>query len=590
MGNTVFMSGNEAAACGAYEAGVKFAASYPGTPATEVLENLARYEGVYAHWSVNEKVALEEAIGASIAGARSLASMKHVGMNVAADPLFTSSYIGVKGGLVIINADDPGMHSSQNEQDNRYYARAAKLPMLEPADSQETKEFVKYAFDLSEEYDTPVILRLTTRISHGKGIITLDERKEKKVEGFTRDIPKYVMLPGYARGRHVVVEERMRKLQALVERSEFNRIIKRSRSLGIISSGVAYQYAMEAAPRASFLKLGIVNPLPKEMIRRFAGMVKNLVVIEELDPIIEEQVRALGLEVSGKEIGLSLCGEFSPEIVWEALRSKFPRMVRKRSAITITAGAYADVPPRPPVMCPGCSHRIVLSILKKFKVNIMGDIGCYTLAAQPPLNAMDSCLCMGASVGMAFGIEKATERGKTVAALGDSTFIHGGITGLVDIVYNKGATLVVILDNCTTAMTGRQEHPGTGKTLRGEPTVSLDFEKLAHGIGIRDAHTINPLEFDRLEQTIKACLESEEPSLIVAKRPCVLISGQEELPKYQIDQELCNQCTACIRLGCPAIIQMGKEKDKRFFIDEFFCQGCGLCERVCQFDAIGAKQ
>ena len=588
--STVLMSGNEAAARGAYEAGVRFAAGYPGTPSTEVLENLARYDGVHAHWSVNEKVALEECIGAAVAGARALASMKHVGMNVAADPLFTASYIGVNGGLVIINADDPGMHSSQNEQDNRHYARAAKLPMLEPADSAETKEFVRSAFELSERYDTPVIVRMTTRISHTKGLAGLGERAEKEVSGFTRDIPKYVMLPGYARDRHVIIEERMKRLAEWSDNSELNRIVSGDPSLGIISSGVAYHYALEAAPGASYLKLGIINPLPKETIRRFAAHVKNLVVIEELDPVIEEQVQALGLKVYGKELGFPLCGELTPETVWELLHSRFPEVVRPRHEVTVPANVYDDLPPRPPVMCPGCSHRIVLSMLKKFKVNIMGDIGCYTLGAQPPLNALDSCICMGASVGMAFGVEQVTGKGKTVAALGDSTFIHGGITGLIDIVYNKGATLVVILDNCTTAMTGGQQHPGTGQTLQGEPTKALDLEKLAHGIGIRDAHTIDPLEFDRLEQTIKSCLESDEPSVIVAKRPCVLIPGQEELPARSIDQELCNQCAACIRLGCPAITQRGKGKEKKFFIDEFFCQGCGFCEETCTFDAIRVER
>lgn len=590
MSKKELMSGNEAAARGAYEAGVRFGAAYPGTPSTEVLENLAGYDGVHAHWSVNEKVALEEAIGAAAAGARALAAMKHVGMNVAADPLFTSSYIGVQGGLVIINADDPGMHSSQNEQDNRHYARAAKLPMLEPADSAETKEFVKLAFDLSEEYDTPVIVRVSTRISHSKGLTELGERVERKVEGFKRDIPKYVMLPGYARARHVILEERMERLAEMSDRSELNRIIKGDPSLGIIASGTAYQYALEAAPNASFLKLGIVNPLPKETIRRFAAQVKSIVIIEELDPVIEEQVRAMGIEASGKDLGLPLCGEFSPEIVWKGIHSKFPGMVRPRREVTIARDRFDDLPPRPPVMCPGCSHRIALSTLKKMKVNIMGDIGCYTLAALPPLNAIDACLCMGASVGMAFGAEQVTEKGKTVAVLGDSTFIHSGITGLIDIVYNKGATLVVILDNCTTAMTGRQDHPGTGKTLQGEPTTSLDFEHLARAIGVRDAHTVNPLDFDLLKQTIKGCLESDEPSVIVAKRPCVLIPGQEKLPAYEIDQEQCDQCSACIRLGCPAIIQVGEGDDKVFHIDEFFCQGCGLCENVCKFDAIGVKK
>jgi indolepyruvate ferredoxin oxidoreductase alpha subunit len=588
--SNVLMSGNEAAARGAYEAGVRFAAGYPGTPSTEVLENLAGYDGVHAHWSVNEKVALEECIGAAVAGARALASMKHVGMNVAADPLFTASYIGVNGGLVIINADDPGMHSSQNEQDNRHYARAAKLPMLEPADSAETKEFVRFAFELSEEYDTPVIIRMTTRISHGKGLARVCGRTEKDVSGFKRDIPKYVMLPGYARDRHVILEERMKRLAEWSDSSELNRIIPGDPSLGIISSGVAYQYALEAAPGASFLKLGIIHPLPKEMIRRFAVHVENVVVVEELDPVIEEQVRALGIKVYGKEIGFPLCGELAPETVWETLYSGFPEVVRPRSKVAVRLEQYDDLPPRPPVMCPGCSHRIVLSMLKKFKVNIMGDIGCYTLGAQPPLNALDSCICMGASVGVAFGIEQVTGKGKTVAALGDSTFIHGGITGLIDIVYNKGATLVVILDNCTTAMTGGQQHPGTGRTLQGESTTVLDFEKLAHGVGIRDAHTVDPFEFDRLEQTIKACLENDQPSVIVARRPCVLISGQEELPAYGIDQELCNQCAACIRLGCPAIIQKGRGKEKRFFIEEFFCQGCGLCKEACTLDAIQVKQ
>lgn len=585
------LSGNEAAARGAYEAGVKFGSGYPGTPSTEVLENLAKYKGVKAQWAVNEKVALEEAIGAAIGGARALASMKHVGMNVAADPLFTSSYIGVKGGLVIINADDPGMHSSQNEQDNRHYARAAKLPMLEPADSRETKEYVRLAFDLSERFDTPVIIRMTTRVSHSKGVVHLEDRLDRPVEGFSRDIPKYVMLPGYARGRHVIVEKRIKDLLAFSNTTDINRVVRGSQSVGVISSGVAYQYAAEVAPHASFLKLGMINPLPLASIRKFAETVEDVVVIEELDPVIEEQVQALGISVVGKEeLGLPPCGEFSPEMVWEALHSRFPEIVRERAATTVAPGTYDDLPPRPPVMCPGCSHRIVLNILRKQKVNIMGDIGCYTLGAQPPLNAMDSCLCMGASVGMAFGLEKVTGSGKTVAALGDSTFIHGGITGLIDIVYNKGATLVIILDNCTTAMTGRQEHPGTGKTLQGAPTVSLDFEKLARALGVRDAHTINPMNFDLLERTIRDCLESSEPSVIVAKRPCVLIPGQEKLPVYRIDEHKCNQCGACIRLGCPAIIQIGRNEEKRVTIDSFFCQGCGFCETVCKFDAIGVER
>ncbi len=585
------LSGNEAAARGAYEAGVTFGAGYPGTPSTEVLENLAKYEGVRAQWAVNEKVALEEAIGAAVAGARSLATMKHVGMNVAADPLFTSSYIGVKGGLVIINADDPGMHSSQNEQDNRHYARAAKLPMLEPADSGETKEFVKRAFDISEKFDTPVIVRMTTRISHAKSLLKLEERREHPVEGFSRDVPKYVMLPGYARGRHVVVEERMKRLLAFSNQSDMNQITYGDRSVGIISSGVAYQYALEVAPKVSYLKLGIVNPLPLERIREFAANVQTVVVVEELDPVIEEQVRAMEIPVYGKaELGLPLCGEFSPELLWIAFHSRFPQIVREKASVTVPVGSYTDLPPRPPVMCPGCSHRIVLSILKKRKVNIMGDIGCYTLAAQPPVGAMDSCLCMGASVGMAFGAEKVSGKGKTVAALGDSTFIHGGITGLIDIVYNKGATLVVILDNCTTAMTGRQEHPATGRTLQGEPTSALDFEQLVRAVGVRDAHTIDPTDFELLEQTIKDCLASDEPSVIVAKRPCVLIPGQAKLPAYQINEENCNQCGACIRLGCPAIIQLGQNKEKKFHIDSFFCQGCGLCKHVCKFEAIGVTQ
>jgi indolepyruvate ferredoxin oxidoreductase alpha subunit len=588
--NRTFLSGNEAAARGAYEAGVVFGSGYPGTPSTEVLENLAKYPGVKAQWAVNEKVALEETIGAAVAGARALATMKHVGMNVAADPLFTSSYIGVKGGLVIINADDPGMHSSQNEQDNRHYARAAKLPMLEPSDSQETKEFVRKAFDLSEKFDTPVIIRVTTRVSHSKGIVKLGERIERPVEGFTRDIPKYVMLPGYARGRHIIVEERMSRLLKLSNESEMNRVMHRSASVGIISSGVAYQYALEVAPDVSYLKLGIVNPLPLEMIRAFAAKVDQVVVLEELDPIIEEQVRALGIRVVGKqELGLPLCGEFSPELLWKALHSRFPDVVRARSEAPVPAARNNDLPPRPPVMCPGCSHRIVLHFLKKRKVNIMGDIGCYTLGAQPPLSAMDSCLCMGASVGMAFGVEKVSGKGKTVAALGDSTFIHGGITGLIDIVYNKGATLVIILDNCTTAMTGRQDHPATGRTLQGEPTNSLDLEQLARAVGVRDVHTINPTDFALLEETIQQCLQTDEPSVIVAKRPCVLIPGQEKLPAYYINEENCNQCGACIRLGCPAIIQTGLNKEKKFSIDSFFCQGCGLCEHVCKFDAIGVK-
>lgn len=586
------LSGNEAIARGAFEAGVTVASAYPGTPSTEILENFARYEGVYAEWAPNEKVAVEVAHGASMAGARALAVMKHVGVNVAADPIFTASYTGVRGGFVIVTADDPELHSSQNEQDNRHYAVAAKIPMLEPSDSREAKEFTRIAFALSEKFDTPVFLRSTTRISHAKGAVHLDDVSETPpAPGFVRDPAKWVMLPDNARRRHVIVEDRMRALAEFAEEFDGNRIEWGGRDLGIITAGVSYQYVREVFPDASVLKLGMAHPLPSRLIREFAAGVSRVVVVEELDPHIETHVKALGVPAEGKEI-IPLVGELSPRIVRERITGK-----------AAPIHPVEDLPGRPPNLCPGCPHRGLFFVLNKCRVTVTGDIGCYTLAALPPLSGMDTCVCMGASLGNAFGIEKALGKaalGKVVAVIGDSTFIHSGITPLIDIVYNRGFSTVIILDNRTTAMTGAQEHPATGKTLMGEPARRLDLAALCRAVGVDHVYTVNPHDMVQTEAVLRRELLREEPSVIITEAPCVLLPEhrRKKRPVYEVIPDLCTGCMACSRLGCPAIewvpftpeaaAAAGKKASQKGMarINPLLCDGCNQCPPLCKFRAI----
>jgi indolepyruvate ferredoxin oxidoreductase alpha subunit len=586
------LSGNEAIARGAYEAGVTVAAAYPGTPSTEILEYLAEYEGLHAEWAPNEKVAMEVAHGACMAGARALAAMKHVGVNVAADPIFTAAYTGVKGGLVIVTADDPEMHSSQNEQDNRHYAIAAKLPMLEPADSAETKAYTRLAFALSERFDTPVFLRTTTRISHATGPVRLEEPESPPVPlGFVGEPAKWVMLPVNARKRHVVVEERMRALREFAETFEGNRIEWGDRRLGIITAGVASQYAREAFPEASVLKLGMAHPLPERLIREFAAGVQRLVVVEELDPIVETHVKALGIPVEGKE-RVPLLGELSARIVRHALTGEAAPLREP-----------AAVPNRPPNLCAGCPHRSLFYALNKCKVTVTGDIGCYTLSALPPLKSMDTCVCMGASIGNALGIEKAlgeAGRGKVAAVIGDSTFVHSGITGLINVVYNRGVSTVIILDNGTTAMTGAQEHPGTGKTLQGQAAPKLDLKALCRAIGVEHVYTVNPHDQAETGAVLRRELAREAPSVVIAKASCVLLPEHraERRPTYEVLTELCNGCKACGQLGCPAIEWLpltpeeataaGKKPTQKGIvrINRLLCDGCNLCPEVCKMRAM----
>ena len=586
------LSGNEAIARGAYEAGVRVASAYPGTPSTEILEALAEYEGLHAQWAPNEKVAVEVALGASMAGARAFAAMKHVGVNVAADPIFTASYTGVRGGLVIVTADDPEMHSSQNEQDNRHYAIAAKLPMLEPADSREAKEYTKLAFSLSERFDTPVFLRTTTRISHATGAVPLGPVEGGPVPlGFVEDPTKWVMLPVNARKRHVLVEERMRALRAFAETFDGNRIEWGDRALGIIASGVAYQYVREALPDASVLKLGLVHPLPEGLIKTFAAGVQRLVVVEELDPVIETFVKALGIAVEGKERVPSL-GELNPRIVRQALTGEAGRVREPES-----------VPIRPPNLCAGCPHRSLFFALNKLKVTVAGDIGCYTLSALPPLKSMDTCISMGASIGNALGMEKAlgpAARGKVVAVIGDSTFVHSGITGLINIVYNRGFSTVIILDNGTTAMTGAQDHPGTGKTLQGETAPRLDLAALCRAIGVEHVVKVNPHDQAATEAVLREEIIRDEPSVVIAEASCALLPEHRATvrPTLEVVPELCNGCKACGKLGCPAIewipltpeeaVALGKKPTQKGMmrINRLLCDGCNLCPDTCKMRAM----
>lgn len=574
MSETKIMLGNEAIARGAYEAGVKVSAAYPGTPSTEISENIVKYPEIYAEWSPNEKVAMEVAIGASISGVRALASMKHVGVNVASDPLYTISYAGVNGGLVLVAADDPGLYSSQNEQDTRCVARAAIVPVLEPSDSAEAKEFVKYAFDLSESYDTPVIVRLTTRLSHSQGAVKLCEREEPEDKKYERNAAKFVMMPGNAKGRHVYVEERMKKLAEDGADFPVNRAEYKDTSIGFITSGIPYQYVKEACPEASVLKLGMVHPLPKKLILEFASKVDKLYIFEELEPVIEEQVRSWGIEVVGKEI-FTVQGEYSANMLRRAVLGQEP-----------VKEAAADVPARPPILCPGCPHRSVFSVLNKLKIHAAGDIGCYTLGAVAPLNVIDTTVCMGASISTLHGMEKA--KGKEyiknwVAVIGDSTFMHTGINSLMNMVYNQGTGTVMILDNSTTGMTGHQDHAATGKTLMGEVVPAIDIFRLCQSLGIRNVVEVNAFDLPELERIIKEETAKDEVSVIITKSPCVLLKGNVYPNVCRPVPEKCKKCGACLRPGCPALT---RQEDGTVAIDETMCNGCGLCRNLCKFDAI----
>ncbi len=584
------MSGNEAIARGAFEYGVTFAAGYPGTPSTEIMEAFSGYEGVYAEWSPNEKVALEVAIGAALAGVKAMAVMKHVGVNVAADPLFTVSYTGTNGALVIVTADDPSLHSSQNEQDNRNYAKFAKIPMLEPSDSQEAKTFIKIAMDLSEQFDTPVFLRTTTRVSHSKSIVELEEpvRGEDR-RRIQADPAKYVMVPANARVRRTVVEKRMEQLRAWAETFPGNRMEMADTAVGIITAGMAYHYAKDVFPDYSYLKLGLVHPLPEKMIRTFASQVKELYVVEELDPFIEEQVRAMGIPVRGKAV-FPYTNEFDPGVVEEGIRAK---QRRPRAPVA--------VPPRPPNLCPGCPHRGLFYALGKTKAFVTGDIGCYTLSFMKPLQGLHTCICMGASIGMAHGMSKALGekgRGKIVGVIGDSTFVHSGIPPLLNMAYNKSDAVIIIADNRTTAMTGMQNHPATGTTLQGEKTKTLDFEVLAKALGIESVRVINPLNIKKATAVLKEELVKEGPSVIISRGPCIFLQQErlKSVKAFTVDKEFCTGCQLCLGLGCPAISwhkeeegrvpRTGKKRKGYASIDKALCVACSLCFQVCGADAI----
>ncbi len=577
------LSGNEAVARGFYENGGRVAVAYPGTPSTEILENMVQYkEKINSQWSPNEKVALEVGIGSSFGGARTLVAMKHVGVNVAADPLLTVTYSGIKGGFVLVSADDPGMHSSQNEQDNRYYAKFAKMPLLEPSDSGEAKDFVGLALEISEKYDTPVLLRTTTRISHTKTVVELKEREEHDgLLGFEKNPSKYVMVPANARKRHPVVEERSVKLTQLAESIDVNRVEVNKKEMGVITSGIAYQYVKEAFPEASVLKLGMSFPLPMNKIKSFAEAVETLYVVEELEPFIEEMIKAEGIRVIGKDV-IPRCGELNVEIVRRALSPE-----KEESHVTEKVDEKS-LPSRPPVLCPGCPHRGVFYTLNKLKAVVTGDIGCYTLGVQPPLSAMDSTIAMGASIGVNIGLEKALGidfSRQSVAVIGDSTFMHSGVTGLMDAVYNKGSNTILILDNRITAMTGRQENPGTGYTLMGEETREVDLEALARAIGVEHVRKVDSYDLKALKEVIREEMDRPEVSVIITYNPCMLIRRKKfDIKKYRVNEDKCINCGICLKVGCPAVVK--NEDETKSHIVESLCTGCSVCAQVCPKDAI----
>lgn len=573
------MLGNEAVARGLYEAGVKVVSSYPGTPSTEITECISKYDEVYCEWAPNEKVAAEVAIGASIGGVRSFCAMKHVGLNVAADPVYTASYTGVNAGMVLAVADDPGMHSSQNEQDSRHHAIASKTLMLEPADSAECREFAKLAYELSEKYDTPAMLRLTTRISHSRSLVETGERVEPEMKEFPKNPAKYVMMPAMAIKRHVVVEDRMTALAEYAETADINRIIDNGAKTGVICAGICYQYAREAlGDSVNYLKLGMVNPLPAKLIQDFAAGLDTVYVIEELDPIIENHCKAIGVNVIGKEI-FGLLGEFSQKLVREKILGE--------SAASLSIDA--EIPPRPPVLCAGCPHRGVFYTLKKLKCNVSGDIGCYTLGAMAPLSSIDACICMGASVSALHGMNKA--RGgefasKSVAVIGDSTFIHSGITGIIDIAYNKGMSTVIVLDNSITGMTGHQQNPTTGYTIKGDPTSAVDLTALAKACGIKRVRVVDPYDLTETEAAVKEELAVEEPSMIISRRPCALLKYVKHKPALKVADDKCVGCKSCMKIGCPAISM----KSGKAVIDYTQCVGCGVCMQMCHCGAISGEE
>ena len=585
MSEKRILLGNEAIARGAYEAGVKVSAAYPGTPSTEVSESLVQYDEIYAEWAPNEKVATEVAIGASIAGVRSMCVMKHVGMNVAADPLYTAAYTGVRGGLVLVVADDPGMYSSQNEQDSRMVARAAMVPIVEPSDSAEAKEFMKYAYDLSEKYDTPVILRSTTRLSHSQGLVELEERAEPFDIPYERDMAKYVMMPGNAIKRHVVVEARMKQMAEDANSLPINRVEYNDLSVGFITNGIAYQYVKEAMPQASVLKLGLLNPLPRKLIEEFAAKVDKLYIFEELEPVVEEQVKSWGIQKAvGKEI-FTVQGEYSANLIRERVLGQ-----------TSQVDKAAQVPARPPILCPGCPHRSVYAVLNKLKIHAAGDIGCYTLGAVAPTPtrrfpiSSARCtlrtICMGASISTLHGMEKAKGREyikSWVAVIGDSTFMHTGINSLMNMVYNQATGTVIILDNSTTGMTGHQDHAATGKTLKGQVVPAINIYGLCKSLGIEHVCEVDAFDQAELERVIKEEVARDAVSVIITKAPCALLKGIKFPNKCRPLPDKCKKCGACLRPGCPALT---KNEDGTISIDETMCNGCGLCKQLCKFDAI----
>lgn len=574
MGEKVIMLGNEAIARGAYEAGVKVSSAYPGTPSTEISEYLVQYkDDVYEEWAPNEKVATEVAVGASLAGTRAMACMKHVGLNVAADPLYSVSYMGVNGGLVIVVADDPGLYSSQNEQDTRMVARAAQIPVIEPSDSAEAKDFFKTAFELSEQFDRPFIFRTTTRLAHSQGIVELMDRVEPEDKPYEKNIPKNVMMPGNAKLRHIEIEKRNLELAEAANTLPINVVEMNDTKIGVITSGIPYQYVKEALPEASVLKLGMVNPLPRKLIEEFASKVDALYIVEELDPVIEEQVKSWGIKAIGKEI-FTVQGEYSANMLRKAILKQ-----------ELDLKEPAKAPGRPPILCPGCPHRSVFHVLNKLKMHAAGDIGCYTLGAVAPLSVIDTTMCMGSSISTLHGMEKA--KGKDyiknwVAVIGDSTFMHTGVNSLMNMVYNNATGTVIIMDNSTTGMTGHQDHAATGKTLQGDPAYAINIQALCRAIGVKNVYEINAFDLPLLEKTIKEETARDEVSVIITKTPCVLLDKRKK-PLYVAHEDKCKKCGMCMKPGCPA---MTKNPDGTIHIDDTMCTGCGLCKDLCKFDAI----
>ena len=574
MAEKVIMLGNEAIARGAYEAGVKVSSAYPGTPSTEISEYLVQYrDDVYEEWAPNEKVATEVAVGASLAGVRAMACMKHVGLNVAADPLYSVSYMGVNGGLVLVVADDPGLYSSQNEQDTRMVARAAQIPVIEPSDSAEAKDFFKIAFELSEQFDRPFIFRTTTRLAHSQGLVELKERVEPEDKPYEKNIRKNVMMPGNAKYRHIEIEKRNNELAEAANTLPINTVEMNDTKIGVITSGIPYQYVKEALPEASVLKLGMVNPLPRKLIEEFASKVEKLYIVEELDPVIEEQVKSWGIQAVGKEI-LTVQGEYSANMLREAILKE-----------KLDFKAPAEAPGRPPILCPGCPHRSVFYVLNRLKMHAAGDIGCYTLGAVAPLSVIDTTMCMGSSISTLHGMEKA--KGKEyiknwVAVIGDSTFLHTGVNSLMNMVYNNATGTVIIMDNSTTRMTGHQDHAATGKTLQGDPTYAINIPALCRAMGVKNVYEINAFDLPLLEKTIKEETAKDEVSVIITKTPCVLLDKRKK-PLYIAHEDKCKKCGMCMKPGCPA---MTKNADGTIHIDDTMCTGCGLCESLCKFGAI----